>query len=101
MLDSSKNYKFDLGVKGLIFHILELVSGNMETTGLILLLPQVTKAEFILTMSTISNRQVVKTNIYQKGDYYLIHCLILLTHFKGILWQSVRGITKEILGEKG
>ena len=62
MLDSSKNYKFDLGVKGLIFHILELVSGNMESTGLILLLPQVTKAEFILTMSTISNRQVVKTN---------------------------------------
>ena len=58
MLDSSKNYKF----KGLIFHILELVSGNMETTGLILLLPQVTKTEFILTMSTISNRQVVKTN---------------------------------------
>ena len=52
MLDSSKNYNY----------ILELVSGNMESTGLILLLPQVTKAEFILTMSTISNRQVVKTN---------------------------------------
>ena len=62
MLDSKKNYKFDLGVKGLIFHIVELVSGNMETSGLILLLPQVTKAEFILTISTISNRQAVKTN---------------------------------------
>ena len=89
MLDSSKNYKFDLGVKGLIFHILELVSGNMESTGLILLLPQVTKAE-------LKNKHK-----YQKGDYYLIHYLILLTHFKGILWQSVRGITKEILGVKG
>ena len=62
MLDSNKNYKFDLVVKGLIFRIVELVSGNMETSGLILLLPQVTKAEFILTISTISNRQVVKTN---------------------------------------
>ena len=62
MLDSNKNYKFDLGVKGLIFHIVELVSDNMETSGLILLLPQVTKAEFILTISTISNRQAVKTN---------------------------------------
>ena len=38
---------------------------------------------------------------YQLWDYYLIQDQILQTNLKRIIWQTVRRITKEILGVIG
>ena len=53
-------------------------------------------------ISTISNRQVmrIKKNI-NKGIIKLIQYQILQTNITRTIWQTVRGITYEILRVKG
>ena len=54
-------------------------------------------------INTISSRQVmrIKKNIMQLEDHKLIQYQILQTNITRLVWQTVRGIAKEILGVEG
>ena len=58
-----------------------------------------TKREFLPTKSI--QFQVMRIKGNQSGDYQLIQLQILRTEIIGIVLQSVRRITNEILGVKG
>ena len=61
-----------------------------------------TKTEFLLTISIQyqAERDENKEN-YQLGDYWLNQYQILQTNTTRTIWQTVRRISKEIIGVKG
>ena len=60
-----------------------------------------TKTEFLpttYTISTISSRKLIRI---KKNISWLIQYQILQTNITGTVWQTVRRITNEIMGDKG
>ena len=59
------------------------------------------ETEFLLTISIQSKHRRDENKVkYQLGDYWLIQCQFLQIVI-GIVWQTVRRITNEILRVKG